>query len=125
MLLKNMFIGLMLLIFSVLIPGCAENQTFNVAGIQPLEIPKEVGENPLGTTALKIGMSKDEVKSLWGKPDFVNTPEYTPDASGSVKEEWVYKARRYSPIPIDVEYLSNTKHLFFDGNNLTKIEEEK
>ncbi len=116
---------ILLIITFLFICGCANNQTFNIAGIEPLQIPKDVGDNPLGTTALRIGMTKDEVKSLWGQPDFINPIPSTDDASGSIKEEWVYRAKKYSPIPVDVEYLSNNKHLFFDGPNLTKIAEDK
>lgn len=110
---------------NIFILGCAGNQTLDIAGIKPLSLPKDVLENPLGTTSIKIGMSKDEVKSLWGSPDVINTLKPQDNASASIREEWIYKARQYSPIAIDVDYLSKTKHLIFDGKNLTKIEEDK
>ena len=110
---------------NIFVLGCASNQTLDIAGIKPLSLPKDIIENPLGTTSIKIGMSKDKVKSLWGNPDAINTLKSGDNASGSIKEEWVYKARQYSPIAVDVDYLSKTKHLIFDGKNLIKIEEEK
>jgi hypothetical protein len=68
-------------------------------------------------------MSKEEVISKWGEPDLINKLPAT-DASGSQKEEWVYKARRYTPVPLDTGYLHKNKYLYFDGNNLTFINDE-
>jgi hypothetical protein len=40
--------------------------------------------------------------------------------SGKIREEWVYRAR-VSDIPINKNYFSKTRRLYFDGNNLTSI----
>lgn len=118
------YISFVFAVFFV-VSGCASDNSFEVAGIEPLNLPKEIGENPLGTTSLKLGMTKKQVESLWGKPDLINVLAASGDASGSIKEEWIYKAEKYSPVAIDVEYMSKTKHLTFDGNNLIKVESEK
>ena len=91
------------------------------AGIEP-PTPQEVLKHPLGTDSLKIGMSQQEVESHWGKPDEVNQVEDSSMGKGS-REEWVYYGRYGAIVPIDTGYLSKTKHLYFDGNNLTHIKE--
>lgn len=102
-------------IAAISLNGCAE--------INPLQAPAEVIRHPLGSESVRVGMSKDEVISVWGKPDITNRLEVT-DATGMVKEEWIYKARQYSPIPLDAAYLSKNKYLYFDGNNLTQISDK-
>ncbi|MBN1871866.1 MAG: hypothetical protein JW800_04760 [Candidatus Omnitrophica bacterium] len=96
----------------VFISGCAE--------IDPFETPAEVIRHPLGTESIRVGMSKDEVISKWGEPDLINARAAT-DASRSQGEEWVYKARSYTPVPLDAGYLQKNKYLYFDGNNLVII----
>ena len=83
--------------------------------------PEEVVKHPLGTEAIRIGMTKEEVESLWGKPDEVRTVEDKERWAGP-REMWVYRAQ-YGAIPIDAGYLSKTKKLYFDGENLTEISE--
>ena len=95
--------------------GCAE--------IDPFEAPGEVIRHPLGTESIKIGMSKEEVISKWGKPHIINELGAA-DTSGTQREEWVYKAQRLTPVPIDAGYLYKNKYLYFDGNNLTRISDE-
>lgn len=84
--------------------------------------PEEIIKRPLGTDSVKIGMTKAEVKALWGEPDRIN---YVKDEKkwGGAREEWVYVAR-YSALPVDAGYLSKTKKLYFDSENLTNIVEE-
>ncbi len=96
----------------VIIPGCA--------GIMPPN-PDDVVSHPLGTEAIKIGMSKQQVESLWGKPDEIRTVE-DKEKWKEPREVWVYRAQ-YSAVPVDAGYLSKTKKLYFDGNNLTNIGE--
>lgn len=102
-------------IFVIGIYGCAE--------INPFELPEKVIRHPLGTESIKIGMSKEEVMKEWGKPDIID-PLGAQDATGSQREEWIYKARQYAGIPVDAGYLSKNKYLYFDGNNLTLIANE-
>lgn len=107
------FAGLIILLTSTLIlTGCAAITIPN---------PNEVIEHPLGTESVKIGMTKHEVESLWGKPDEVKFIENKEKWKGS-REVWVYRAQ-YGAIPIDAGYLSKTKKLYFDGENLTEIGE--
>lgn len=88
--------------------GCAE--------IEPPG-PEEIMRQPLGQSPLKIGMSKEQVKSIWGQPDSIKT--VGTDFQGIVKEEWVYSGR-YPNLPINVDYLSESQHLIFDGNYLVQ-----
>ena len=91
------------------------------AGINP-PTPEEILKHPLGTTSLKIGMTRDEVESLWGKPDEINTNVESKEEWSGTREEWVYRGSQAGAIvPVDADYLSKTKRLYFDGNNLTEI----
>ena len=112
---RSVFIILLSAFGVFAISGCAE--------IDPFETPAEVIRHSLGTEFIRIGMSKEEVISKWGEPDLVNKLS-TSDAMGSQGEEWVYKARRYTPVPLDAGYLHKNKYLYFDGNNLTLISDE-
>ncbi len=94
----------------VILPGCAAIEVPN---------PEEIVKHPLGTEAIKIGMSKHEVESLWGKPDQIQTVENKEKWAGP-REMWLYPAQ-YGSIPVDAGYLSKTKKLYFDGDNLTEI----
>ena len=101
-----------LLASSVLLYGCS-------AIIIPN--PEDVVKHPLGTESIKVGMTKEQVESLWGKPSQVKMVEDKARWQGS-REVWIYNAQ-YGSIPFDAGYLSNTKKLYFDGNNLTDIGE--
>ena len=83
--------------------------------------PSELIKQPLGKSSLKVGMTKDKVESLWGKPDETRMVE-NKDKWGGRRELWVYRARA-GAIPVDVDYLSRTKKLYFDGEYLTNIED--
>ena len=91
---------------------------FGCAGIEPPS-PREILENPLGKGPLRIGMTREEVRSLWGNPDQVN--KQNSDSLGSFKEEWVYEARYPGALPADVGYVSKSKYLVFDGENLVSF----
>jgi len=95
---------------------------FIVCGCSVIEIPnpEEVIKHPLGKTDLRVGMSKSEVEAKWGKPDEIRTVEDKDKWKGP-REMWVYHGQ--TGIPIDAGYLSKTKKLYFDGNNLTDIGE--
>lgn len=99
--------------FLLYLTGCAE--------ISP-PAPEDLIRQPLGESPLRIGMTKEKVKSIWGEPDVIRVIET--DVQGMVKEEWIYRGR-YPGLPINVDYLSETQHLFFDGNNLVKFYHQK
>jgi len=83
--------------------------------------PSDVMKTPLGTESIKIGMPKARVEALWGKPDDVRIVE-DKNRWPAPREMWVYRAQ-YGSIPVNAGYLSTTKRLYFDGNNLTEIGE--
>lgn len=97
--------------------------SFILAGCAAIEAPtpEEVVSHPLGTEAVKVGMTKSEVESLWGKPDDITVVEDKEKWKGP-REVWTYRAQA-SAIPVDAGYLSKTKKLYFDGDNLTNIGE--
>jgi hypothetical protein len=82
--------------------------------------PEEIVTHPLGTESIKIGMTKKQVESIWGKPSNIRLVENKEKWKDS-REVWTYNAQ-YGAIPVDAGYLSKTKKLYFDGNNLTDIE---
>lgn len=91
------------------------------AGCSTLAIPnpEDIIKKPLGTESVRIGMTKDEVASLWGKPNQITTAE-NKEKWSSPREVWIYTAH-YASIPVDAGYLSKTQKLYFDGENLTEI----
>ena len=97
---------------SALICGCTL--------IEQIPNPTDVIKEPLGKPALRAGMSKDQVEAKWGKPDDKRMVEDKTRWSGS-REMWIYRGQ--TGLPIDADYLSKTKKLYFDGNNLTDIGE--
>ena len=92
-------------------------------GCSAIQVPdaEDVISHPLGTESIKIGMSKQQVESIWGKPNDVRMVENKEKLQGA-REVWIYRAQ-YGSIPVDAGYLSKTKKLYFDGNNLTEIGE--
>lgn len=99
---------------SLSLSGCSEIQTPSVSHAMT---------HPFGTQApFERGTSKEEVLEDWGKPDEV-IPKGV-DELGNTKEEWVYTGR-LPGLPIDHEYLSKTKRLFFEGNNLVRWQTEE
>ena len=86
--------------------------------------PEQVLTNPLGTDSLKIGMTKEQVKSLLGEPDTINPIESSKDVLKTVREEWVYQGR-YTDVPVKVDYFGKTLILSFDGDNLTSYKSNK
>lgn len=106
---KSLFFMMIILVLP-LICGCS---TLAIPG------PDEIIKKPLGTESVKIGMTKNQVESIWGKPDQVTTVENKQKWS-SPREVWTYNAQ-YGAIPVDAGYLSRTQKLYFDGENLTEI----
>ena len=88
------------------------------AGIEPPN-PADVVKHPFGSDVVRVGMTKQEVESLWGKPDDISTVEDKEKWKGP-REVWTYRAQA-NLVPIDAGYLSKTRKLYFDGDNLTNI----
>ena len=105
----------LLLLALIFLFGCAEID---------IPTPQDVLKHPLGTESVKRGMSKDQVKDLWGEPDETTYEEIEKAGTVRSREVWIYKGR-YSAIPVDAGYLSKTKYLYFDGDSLTRISESE
>ena len=105
---SNFFIIMCALIF---LAGCAE---------MDIPTPKDIIQKPLGTDSIRRGMNKDQVRALWGEADNISYEKIEEAGTLRSREVWIYKAR-YSAIPVDADYLSKTKYLYFDGNSLAKI----
>ena len=93
--------------------GCAE--------LNPIDASRQILKTPLGTDPVRVGMTKEEVVSIWGKPDLVNQLQSS-DQWQMPREEWVYTGR-YQKVPLDTSYMFKTKYVIFDGNNLVSIGE--
>lgn len=100
-------------LMSLVLIGCAEIE---------LPGPGEIMRQPLGGSYLRIGMTKEKVESVWGDPDMIRVLGV--DRQGMVKQEWIYRGR-YPNLPVNVDYLSETQHLFFDGDNLVGMEHRR
>ena len=89
-----------------------------VTGCSEIETPTahQAMTHPFGTGAsFTRGTTKAEIVEAWGKPKHV--VPHGVDELGNTKEEWIYEG--WLPgLPIDHEYLSRTKHLFFEGDHL-------
>ncbi|MFH1305293.1 MAG: hypothetical protein ABIH74_02685 [Candidatus Omnitrophota bacterium] len=94
-----------------------------LAGCADVTLPpaKKFFKDPLGTGSLKLGMSKNQVASIYGEPNtkrMVTAPEWS-----EPREEWLYRAA-YSTLPVNVGFLAADMYLYFDGENLTNIRQE-
>lgn len=99
---------------AVFLLGCSEIQTPTVS---------EAMTHPFGTQApFSRGTPKSKVLAEWGTPDHVIV--HGKDELGNPKEEWIYTGRLQG-VPVDVGYVSKTKHLFFEGNSLVRWETEQ
>lgn len=74
--------------------------------------------HPIGTDSIKVGMTKEQVKSLIGEPDAVVYKGRTKDILSSGIEEWTYRSR-YSDMPLKADFFGKTLILTFDGENLS------
>lgn len=107
---KNDLKGLFFVFLSVLIlSGCAD--------IVPK--PNDIVQNPIGPHAVKIGMTQQEVSSIYGDPDIKSNVRST-EWGGGAREEWFYHAR-ISALPVGSDYLTNDLYLYFDSGRLTNI----
>lgn len=84
--------------------------------------PRDIIRQPLGESPMRIGMTKEEVLSIWGEPDSIDILES--GSLGMIQEEWIYRGR-YPDLPINVDYLSESQHLIFDGKHLIKLYHQK
>ncbi|MDP8257987.1 MAG: hypothetical protein P9L90_00990 [Candidatus Aadella gelida] len=96
-------------IMAVICSGCAE-----------VDVPRtsDLFEDPLGKGSVKIGMTQDQVISIYGVADTKRTV-VSGEWNGK-REEWFYEAR-YSALPVNAGYLAKDIYLYFDGKNLTNI----
>lgn len=94
--------------------------TYGCTLIEAVPKPDDVLKYPLGKTDLKIGMTKQQVESKWGKPDEIRSVD-DKKRWKDPREMWVYHGQ--TGIPIDADYLSKTRKLYFDGSYLTDIDE--
>ena len=108
---KNLYLSMFLLVIAFGFIGCAE--------ITPPS-PVDVLTHPFGKGPLAVGMTREKVVSMWGEPDDV--VDLGANEWGAPREEWIYRAR-YPRVPIDVGYISRTKHLYFEGDVLTRWED--
>ena len=92
------------------------------AGCSDMQLPtgKEALNKPFGTgPEFTLGTTKAEVLEWWGAPDLM--VPHGVDELGNPKVEWIYHGRMQG-VPIDLEYVSRDKHLFFEGKSLVKSE---
>lgn len=81
--------------------------------------------HPLGTDSIKIGMTKDQVKSLIGEPDaIVSKKDRAKDILSANIEEWTYRSH-YSDVPLKADYFGKTMTLTFDGENLSSYKDSE
>lgn len=92
------------------------------SGIEPPS-PGHLLQHPLGTTPLHIGMTKNEVKEIWGEPDLIQDKGENQDRGATEKQEWVYYGRMQN-LPISYANLSKSLRIYFDGNSVTNFKEE-
>lgn len=105
---KMIVVILMVIVFSL--TGCALFHS-----IKPGET---IINNPLGTDSIKIGMTREEVKSKIGDPDAIVYKDVTKGVLNAQIEEWTYRSH-YSDVPLKADYFGKTLILTFDGDNLT------
>ena len=94
----------------------------NLAGCADITLPtpKDIIEKPIGAGSVKIGMTKSQIKEIWGGPDQVNYIE-NDERWGGPREEWVYFPMSSKTLPVGYGYFSKTRKLYFDGENLTNL----
>jgi hypothetical protein len=99
--------------------GCIA-AVFFVAGCAEVKMPttSQILKDPLGEGSIKVGMTKDQVVSVYGEADMKRM--VVSEEWNGTREEWLYKAR-YSSLPVNAGYLSDDLYLYFDGPSLTNI----
>lgn len=100
-------------VFSVFVfSGCADIQT---------PTAREIMSNPFGERAVRLGMTRDEVLSIYGDPNSKKKISY--HQWSSEREEWFYRGA-YDGLPVGGGYLKENLYLYFDGDHLTNISRE-
>ena len=92
--------------------GCADMDT---------PTPGQILSNPLGSGSVKVGMTKDQVHSIYGDPsskEIVTSSEWSGE-----REEWFYNAE-YTALPVNAGFLAKDLYIYFDGDNVTNITKE-
>jgi outer membrane protein assembly factor BamE (lipoprotein component of BamABCDE complex) len=89
--------------------GCADMDAPN---------PGQILANPLGAGSVKVGMTRNEVLSIYGDPDRKET--VTSDEWSGEREEWFYNAE-YTALPVNAGFLAKNLYIYFDGDNVTNI----
>lgn len=94
---------------------------FSVSGCAEIEPPTpDVLISPWSSMPnIRLGDTKEDIISRWGEPDKIN--RIGVDELGVAKEEWVYHGR-YPMVPVDYQYVSKTKYLYFEGNIMVRQE---
>jgi len=93
---------------------------YGCAGME-IPTPGKVISTSLTAGNLTVGMTKQQVESIWGSPDETKSVEDPAKWKGR-REVWIYRGRD-GAIPVGTGYFSKGKKLYFDGDNLTTIEE--
>ncbi len=85
--------------------------------------PRDAVTHPFGTQPpFTLGTKKAKILEAWGPPEH-RIPQGI-DELGNSREEWIYKG--WIPgLPFDYEYISRTKHLYFNGENLVGCKTEE
>lgn len=99
-------------LFVMFLWGCAE--------ITP-RTPRDVVIQPMSGSMLELGMSQDEVRSVYGNPTSVQIVSLRGWMSD--REEWFYEGR-YKELPLGTGFLRDDLYLYFDENSLTNISRE-
>jgi hypothetical protein len=81
--------------------------------------PQEILASPFGKGPLRLGMSKDEIRDIWGEPSSIDNEGQ--DQFGIIKEVWIYQGKYPGLVPVDVGYASKTKYLEFQGESLVNF----
>jgi len=79
-------------------------------------------EHFANVTPFPRGTSQDAVRAAWGEPDQI-VPNGA-DELGEAKTIWVYTGR-LPGVPLNYNYVSQTKKLYFDGDSLTRWESSR
>jgi hypothetical protein len=106
-----------------LLGGAIVLGTVGCAVLEPTDPKNKLSSHTIGFGPINIGMTKDEIRSLWGDPDIIRYVGESQDLGQTSKEEWIYYGR-ISQLPVNYGYLAKALHLYFDGQNLTGYKQE-
>lgn len=107
----KIFVSVVASVVFLFLAGCAE--------IEP-PTPEKIISPWSSMPNIRLGDTKEDVVSRWGEPD--EKKEIGVDELGVAKEEWAYYGRYPLMAPVDYQYLSKTKYLYFEGNILVRQE---